>query len=124
MEILLQGVFRIWFCIPALDLAGKYLCSGRFDSIGNQLTVDSYTVYPYGVFAPQLPDVYQNFWIQNQVHRQLTVKEEPYEGHYPPGGVVHGHRCASLKVLRSPALDVELTTGKLVVLPQLTEVYP
>ena len=43
MEILLQGVFRIWFCTPALDLAGKYLCSGRFDSIGNQLTVDSYT---------------------------------------------------------------------------------
>ena len=29
-------------CILALDLAGKYLCSGRFDSIGNQLTVDSY----------------------------------------------------------------------------------
>ena len=44
LEILLQGVFRIWFCIPALGLAGKYLCSGRFDSIGNQLTVDSYTV--------------------------------------------------------------------------------
>ena len=44
LEILLQGVFRIWFCIPALGLAGKYLCSGRFDSIGNQLTVDSYTM--------------------------------------------------------------------------------
>ena len=43
MEILLQGVFRIWFCIPALGLAGKYLCSGQFNSIGNQLTVDSYT---------------------------------------------------------------------------------
>ena len=31
------------FCIPVLDWAGKYLCSGRFDSIGNQLTADSCT---------------------------------------------------------------------------------
>ena len=27
---------------PRSGLAGKYLCSGRFNSIGNQLTVDSY----------------------------------------------------------------------------------
>ena len=48
-EILLQRVFRIWFCIPVLDWVGKYLCSGRFYSIGNQLIVDSYRakVTPY-----------------------------------------------------------------------------
>ena len=51
LEILLQGVFRIWFCIPALGLAGQYLCSGRFNSIGNQLTVDSYIF----VVAPRSP---------------------------------------------------------------------
>ena len=29
---------------PRSGLAGKYMCSGRFDSIGNQFTVDSYTL--------------------------------------------------------------------------------
>ena len=42
LEILIQGVFRIWFCIPVLDWAGKYLCSVWFDSIRNQFTVYSY----------------------------------------------------------------------------------
>ena len=28
---------------PRSRVGGKYLCSGRFDSIGNQLTVDYYT---------------------------------------------------------------------------------
>ena len=81
-------------------------------------------MYPYSVVALYLPDVYQHFWIWNQVHRQLTVKEKLCEGHCPPGGVVHGHRCMYLKVSRSPSLDMELMPGKLVVLPHLTEVYP
>ena len=42
IEILLQAVFRILFCIPILDLAGKYLCSGKLYSIRNQWKVDSY----------------------------------------------------------------------------------
>ena len=54
IEILIQVVFWIWFLYPALywegnnihakfDLIKSFL--GWFNSIGNQLTVDSYTTY-------------------------------------------------------------------------------
>ena len=45
-EIINSIRVNLWldlFYIPVLDWAGKYLCLGQFDSIGNQLTVDSYT---------------------------------------------------------------------------------
>ena len=44
-EIINSIRVNLWlnlFYILVLDWAGKYLCSGRFDSIRNQFTVDSY----------------------------------------------------------------------------------
>ena len=70
------------------------------------------------LFALHLPDIQQHSWVDNQVHRKLAVKEEPCEGHCLPGGVVHGHWCVSLKVSRSPALDVKLMPLELVVFVQ------
>ena len=54
IEIILQAVFRIWFLYPGLFWAGNNIhawvysiqfCSGLFNSIGNQLTIDSYMIY-------------------------------------------------------------------------------
>ena len=53
LKILLQIVFRIWFLYPALYWVGNnihawvssiQLWPGWFDSIGNKITVDSYTL--------------------------------------------------------------------------------
>ena len=52
IKILLLVVYRIWFLYPALYCSGNNIhaqvdsiewCSGWFNSIGNQLTVDSYS---------------------------------------------------------------------------------
>ena len=45
MRALHYTICKYFFCIPVMDLAGKYFCSGQFDSIGNQLTVDSYSIH-------------------------------------------------------------------------------